>query len=130
VSQPLVSMVPQRHAADCAVSCLSMLLGISYEDALLAFGGDVPNILRRGVWLTQIQKAAHKLGTPLKLKRKWDIEDDEGIVHVRFRSGNNHVVVLRAGLFFDTMFDVWEPSDYLKAHKATTGPLLIQIDQP
>jgi ABC-type bacteriocin/lantibiotic exporter with double-glycine peptidase domain len=125
MSQPLVSMVPQRHAADCAVSCLSMLLSISYEDSLLAFGGHVPHVLRRGVYLTEIQKAAAKLGTTLRLRRRWDVDDDEGIVHIRFRSGDNHVVVLRAGLFFDTMFDVWEPSDYLKANRATTGPLLM-----
>jgi hypothetical protein len=125
VSQPLVSMIPQRHVADCSVSCLAMFLGITYEDALLAYGGDVPNILRGGVWLSQIQRAAAKLGTPLKITRRWDVEEDEGIVHVRFKSGYGHVLVLRSGLFFNTMFDVWEPSDYLKANRATVGPLLM-----
>lgn len=125
MSQPLVSMIPQRHVADCAVSCLAMFLGVTYEDALLAYGGDVPNILRGGVWLKNIQRASERLGTPLKIKRRWDCARDEGIVRVRMRSGEGHVVVLRSGLFFNTMFDVWNPAVYLKTHRATPCQLLV-----
>jgi hypothetical protein len=130
VSQPLVSMIPQRHIADCGCATLAMLLGISYEDALLALGGEAPKILRGGVWLTQLQRAAAKLGSPLKIKRRWDAEFDEGIVQIRFKSGTGyHVVLLRAGLFFDTQFEVWHPDDYLRQRRAVTGPLLVREDE-
>lgn len=122
-------MIPQRHIADCGCATLAMLLGISYEDALLALGGEAPRVLRGGVWLTQLQRAAAKLGSPLKIKRRWNIDEDEGIAQIRFKSGAYHVVVLRAGLFFDTSCEVWHPDDYLKARKAITGPLLILVNE-
>ena len=127
--QPLLTMVPQRHPMDCGPTTLSMLLGVSYEDALLAFGGVAPKILRGGVWLTEMRRAAAVLGTPLKLKRVWDVEDDEGIAQIKFRKCAYHLVVVRRGLFFDTNFDCWEPEDYLKAKQATTGPLLVREDE-
>jgi ABC-type bacteriocin/lantibiotic exporter with double-glycine peptidase domain len=129
VSHPIVSMTPQRHRADCGCACLAMLLGISYEDALLALGGEAPKILRDGIWLTELQRGALRLGVPLKVKRRWDVEADEGIAQIRTRADAHHVVVLRAGLFFDTDFSIWYPDDYLRAKKAKTGPLLVRGDE-
>lgn len=126
--QPLVSMLPQRHRADCSAAVLGMLLGISYEEALLALTRESPELLRKGVWFTELQRAAKQMGIPLRLKRRWDANFDDGIAHVRFRSGGNHVVLLRAGLFFDTNFEVWYPSEYLKARKAKAGSLLVRED--
>jgi hypothetical protein len=127
--RPLVSMLPQRHATDCTTAVLAMYLGISYEEALLAITKEAPHILKRGAWFTEIQRAARRIGVRLALKRRWNADFDEGIVHVKFRSGSNHVVLLRAGLFFETDFDVWVPADYLKAKKAKTGSLLVREDQ-
>ena len=127
MSAPLVSMTPQRHPADCSVAVLGMYLGISYEDALLALGGEVPRILRGGVWLPQIQRAAAKLGVPMRIKRTWDAAKDDGIVRVQFRT-NGHVVLLRAGLIFDTTFDVWKPEDYRKAKRGRYGSILVRED--
>jgi hypothetical protein len=127
--QPVVTMVPQRHPMDCGPTTLSMLLGVSYEEALLAFGGVAPKILRGGVWLTEMRRAAEALGAPLKLKRAWDAEDDEGIAQIKCRKAAYHLVVVRRGLFFDTDFSCWEPEDYLKAKQATTGPLLVREDE-
>lgn len=126
--KPLVSMVPQRHRADCAAAVTSMFLGISYEEALLALHQESPELIRKGVWFTELQRAAAGMGIPLKLKRKWDADFDDGIAHIKFKWGGNHVVLLRAGLFFDTNFEVWHPSDYLKARKAKAGSLLVRED--
>jgi hypothetical protein len=128
VNQPLVSMVPQRHRADCAAAVTSMFLGISYEEALLALHGESPELIRKGVWFTELQRAAKNMGIPLKLKRTWDANIDDGIAHVKFKWGGNHVVLLRAGLFFDTDFTVWYPADYCKARKAKTGSLLVRAE--
>jgi hypothetical protein len=126
VSQPLVSMVPQRHRADCAAAVTSMFLRISYEEALLALSKESPELIRKGVWFTELQRAAKKMGVRLKLKRRWNPDFDDGIAHVRFSQGGNHVVLLRAGLFFDTNFEVWHPAEYLRARKAKAGSLLVR----
>lgn len=128
MTQPLVSMVPQRHRADCAAAITAMFLRISYEEALLALSQESPELIRKGVWFTELQRAAKAMGVPLKLKRRWNADLDDGIAHIRFKWGGNHVVLLRAGLFFDTNFEVWHPADYLKARKAKTGSLLVRED--
>jgi hypothetical protein len=130
VTAPLVRMVAQRHPADCGVSALAMLLGVSYEDALIALGGEVPTILRRGVWYPELRKAAKHFGATLVRKPKWDAESDEGIVRVTHRrKGWAHVVLLRGGLFWDTDLSVWEPDDYLKAKAAKAGPLFYVLEE-
>lgn len=129
MSRPLVSMVPQRHMADCTPAVLAMLYGISYEEALLALTKEAPDVLRKGAWFTELQRAARRMRQPLVLKRRWHADFDDGIVHVKFKTGGNHVVLLRAGLFWDTDFTAWQPSDYLKAKKAKTGSLLVREDQ-
>lgn len=123
---PRLRMVAQRHDADCGVAALAMLLGVSYEDALIALGGEVPKILKRGVWFTEMQRAAQTLGATLKLKRRWHADEDDGIAQVKFPKGNHHVVVVRDGLIFDTDLTVWEPDDYFKATKTVPGALLIR----
>jgi ABC-type bacteriocin/lantibiotic exporter with double-glycine peptidase domain len=129
VSQPLVAMVPQRHAKDCCAAVLAMFLGISYEDALLALNKEAPGMIRRGIYFTELRRAAKKIGVPLKEKRQWDAELDDGIAHIRHKNGANHVVLLRAGIVWDTDFTAWELPDYLKAKKARTGPLLVREDR-
>lgn len=126
MTQPLVSMVPQRHLADCVAAVTSMFLRVSYEEALLALSKESPELIRKGVWFTELQRAARQMGVPLKLKRRWDVNFHDGIVHVRFARGGNHVVLLRAGLFWDTNFEAWYPEDYLKAKKAKVGSMLIR----
>ena len=129
MTAPLISMIPQRHVGDCGVAALGMLLGVSYEDALLALGGEVPTILRRGVWLVELQRAAARLGHPLKLKRRYDVELSEGILQIIFKPDDQHVVVLREGLIFDSDFCVWRPEDYQQAKKARFGSLLVREDE-
>lgn len=126
---PLVQMVAQRHPADCGAACLAMLLGISYEDALIHLCGEVPRILTRGVWFTELQRAAARMGVTLKIRHRWDLEVHEGIAQIKFKdNGSAHVVVVREGLFFDTDYSVWDPQDYFKAKKALKGSLLVRED--
>jgi ABC-type bacteriocin/lantibiotic exporter with double-glycine peptidase domain len=126
VSQPIVSMIPQRHDADCGVAVLAMFLGISYEDALLAIGPENRNVLRSGLWLRQLCRASDSLGVPLRQKRKWDPEEDDGIVQILLPGPVNHFVLLREGKFFNTNFTVWLPEDYFKSRKAKPGWLLVR----
>lgn len=125
--KPLVSLVAQRHPGDCGVACLAMFLSVSYEDALIALGGEAPKVLRSGVLWSELKRAAAHFGVPMRLKRKWTLEDD-GILQVRFKKGY-HVVVLRRGLVFDTDNRVWDFATYSAAPpKAPFGPLLVRED--
>lgn len=127
--KPLVSMVPQRHRADCTAAVMSMFLGMSYEEVLLALARESPGLLKKGAWFTELVRASKHLGVPFKIKRRWSTDFDDGIVHVKFHNRTNHVVLLRAGLYFDTNFEIWHPADYLKARRAKTGSLLVREDQ-
>jgi hypothetical protein len=124
---PLVRMVVQRHPADCGVAALAMFLGVSYEDALLAIGSDKPTVLKRGVWVTNLTRAAAVLGATLKRKDTWDAEADDGIMWVTSRNWA-HVVLLRNGLVWDTDLCCWEPEDYLKAKRAKVRAILVRED--
>jgi ABC-type bacteriocin/lantibiotic exporter with double-glycine peptidase domain len=125
--RPLVTLVAQRHEADCGVACLAMFLGVSYEDALLAIGGETPTVLRSGVYWKHLKRAAERLGVRLVLKRNWTLEDD-GIVEVKHKK-DPHVVVLRRGLIFETNLKVWSFSDYYAAPpRAKLGSMLVRED--
>jgi len=106
-----------------------MFLGVTYEDALLAFE-DGSHVIRHGVWFPDLQRAAEKLGATMVVKRRPDIELDEGILKIEFknRRADTHVVVLRGGMLFDTDLSAWKPEDYCAAKRAKTGALLIRKD--
>jgi len=126
--QPLISMCPQRHLADCGVACLAMFLGVTYEDALLSFALDNKDVIRTGVWFPDLQRAAANLGATMVVKRRPDLDLDEGILKIEFKTADTHVVVLREGVLFDTDLTAWKPDDYCAAKRAKTGALLIRKD--
>ena len=121
---PFIHMVAQRHDWDCGVAALAMFLGVEYEAALLAYG-DL-KVMNRGVWFTEITRAAAHFGVTLRKRRKYDFDRSDGILHIRFkRSREQHVLLLREGWFWDTNhYAVWAPEDYLTENQATAGILL------
>lgn len=120
---PFLCVVPQRHKTDCSVACLAMLLGVSYEEALLAMR--VPQVLTRGVQMSHVRCAATRLGHHLRFQRQYDLDTDTGILGVRSpKWPNEHLVVLKDGLIFDTDASVWDWDVYLKIYKATALSLL------
>ena len=120
---PFLCVVPQRHKTDCSVACLAMLLGVSYEEALLALR--LPRVLTRGVMMRQVLIAAKRLGQPLTFQRKFDLDTDTGILGVRSPEWpHEHLVVLKDGLIFDTDCSVWDWDVFLKIYKATALSLL------
>lgn len=122
---PLVTLVGQRHDNDCGVACLAMYLGISYEDALIAFEGEATEVMKKGVWWSQLKRAAAKHGVRMVIRRKWS-STDEGILEIKYRK-QWHVVVLRHGLIFDTNYKVWSLHDfYSTPPPAPFGALLVR----
>lgn len=122
MAEPFLRVEIQRHGMDCAVACLAMVTGASYGAALLAFGDE----LLHGAQTRQIQAAARKLGQPLTLKRKVDLDIDSGLLAVRSPLWKaDHLVVLREGVIVDTDGSIWfEPDVFLSAYRARTISLL------
>lgn len=121
---PIINVIPQRGDYDCTVACLAMLAGVSYEEALLALGEQTPQILVRGAWDAEIKRAAAQLGFKLRVRRKFDLENDTGML--RF---SDHVVVLRAGLVITTHGSLWDADDFLAyyLHKYKDRPSALLV---
>ena len=115
----------QRHTMDCAVACLAMLAGVSYEEALLAARCDP---IRSGMETKQILATAKRLGMPLRFRRRFDLEADTGLLGVR--SGkwpSDHLVVLKDGLVVDTDATIWDADVFLAAYAAKALSLLMRV---
>ncbi len=123
---PIIRVVVQRHPADCGVATLAMLLGVSYEDALVALAAEEPAVLTRGVFTKHLEAAAQKLGFRLRRRRRYSIDDDTGLLNLSSRKWRtDHVVVLREGLVIETDGTIWDAGEYLAALKAKPGMLLV-----
>jgi hypothetical protein len=109
---------------DCAVACLAMVLGVSYEDVLMAF---THNVMREGVTIRQLRNAARRLGYRLQWTRRiGDLETGMGILCVKSPkwTGIDHLVVLKDGLIVDTDATIWDQDVFMSAYEATPTSLM------
>ena len=105
---------------DCGVACLAMLLSVSYEDALLAMGRYT------GAYIREVKAAAKRLKKPLRFTRKFDLENDTGILAVKSEKWRtDHLVVLKDGLIVDTDGSIWDHDVFMSANVATGLSLLV-----
>jgi len=118
---PYLSVIPQRSTNDCCVVCVAMLLGVTYEAALLAFGAEP----LQGSRTREVRAAGKRLGVTLRWSRKFDLETDTGMLAMRSDKWHmDHVAVLREGLIIDTDASIWEVDTYLATHDATPMSLM------
>jgi hypothetical protein len=124
---PVLRLVLQREADDCAIAALATIAGTSYEDALRAVIQIDPKYQgKRGLWIRQLEQAASVLGMPLKRRRKYDLDEDTGLLSIKLRyTDGDHIALLANGLICETNGCLWEPSVYLSCRHATVGILLV-----
>lgn len=123
---PIIKVVTQRHVADCGVACLAMLLGVSYENALVAVAQVAPDVCVSGLWMKHLQAAAKLLGCRLVRKRHFELDSDTGLLSFSSKRWKlDHLAVLREGLVIETDGTIYDADVYLAVHKAKTGTLLI-----
>jgi len=79
---------------DCAVASLAMFCGVSYGEALAAFPKP-HRVVKTGAYLTELQSAAGRLGIRTKLRKRFDVEEDTGILYVSGKE--EHLIFLWAG---------------------------------
>lgn len=127
MTQPILRVVPQRAVCDCGVSVLATLLGVTYEEALVALSHEEPAVLYSGVYTDDLLRAAKALGSALKKRKKYDLDEVTGILSVSSAKwSNDHVVVVFDGKLLETDGTIWDVDVFLKHHEAKPGLLLVE----
>lgn len=116
--------------SDCAVASLAMLAGVLYEDAVVAFDDPVDVLLKGVMGWKRIQDAALTLGVKTTVRRRFDLTEDTGLLHVeRKRPLSAHVCLLWEGRIVDGNGELWLSSaDYLKHYRYTPKGLLVIVE--
>jgi ABC-type bacteriocin/lantibiotic exporter with double-glycine peptidase domain len=121
-------LIPGREPNDCAICVLAMYLGVSYEDVLREVAvNDRADQGRHGLRLTEIERVARRLGTPVRRQRKFDILTAYGMLSLPV-----HLVLLRNGMIVDPEVggaSLWEVEDYFHAYDVRPGLLLVSRDE-
>lgn len=128
----VVRVIPQREDGDCAVACLAMLTGSTYEDALRVVCGVDDEGASDGLYIAQLLVAAEELGSTLRRKRRFDLSKDTGILYLvhKKKDEDRHVVILRQGVIIDTNNNVWfDPDKYLKFYSYKPTMLLEEFEE-
>jgi ABC-type bacteriocin/lantibiotic exporter with double-glycine peptidase domain len=99
-----VTLVRQRGDHDCGVASLASLAEIAYEDAYVAVSRvDHKRRGKGGLHNHELLRAAKRLGLILKPTRTYDLDDDEGILRVRWNGAKGkanpggHFIAVRDG---------------------------------
>jgi hypothetical protein len=120
--------VAQRHDGDCGIAALAMFLNTSYEAVLVVASRIVPTVLKRGLFGTEMQIIAQEFGRFTVVKTKFDLEDDSGVMFLRYPDETEHAVFLINGLVFEpTGGRVWEAETYLKSFRIKTTSLMMEV---
>lgn len=95
----IIRIVPSREPSDCAIVALAHYLGQSYEDVLRVTSDVHPTRGKNGLFKTHMIEIAARLGFALRVKRRFDYHDDNGILVTP-----THAAVLFHGVVLDTQF--------------------------
>jgi hypothetical protein len=125
-------LIAQRKQGDCAVAALAMFAMQTYEDTYVAFAEVDYHRGAQSVYNADVVKAAGLLGIALTATRKFDLDDDEGVLRVRWngrkerkQNPHGHWVAVRNGQIFcpaDVMVYPWR--DYLTLYEGRPATLL------
>lgn len=123
---PILRLCQSRTENDCGIVALVCITGASYEDVLRAVCEvDPKHQGRNGLWVRQLEDAARKLGCPLRRRRKYDLDEDTGLLSLSMETPPDHIVLLVRGTVYESDGTLWEPDVFLKHRKATPGVLLV-----
>lgn len=111
---------------DCAVASLAMLCGVGYGEALAAFPKPW-RVVKCGAYLTEMQAAAKRLGVKTTIRKRFDLEEDTGILHVSGK--DEHLVFLWAGRVIEGNGECWLSSlSYLTTYGYDAKSLVMALE--
>lgn len=126
-----IELSVQRESGDCAVACLHMLIGKSYQEIVFAAP---PKAHKHGMTCREMIATAAKLDVQMRMRRKFDQNEDTGILSLnpdpKYNTGHikrdEHVVLLLSGMVYDAYNGrLWSDTDtFLKHERYTAGTLL------
>lgn len=120
-----------RGHGDCALCALELALGVSYENVLAAAITVNPTALGTGLTIPQMRKTAALLGFTLAMRRKYDVDEDTGILCVDQPQYPDaiHCVYLWEGRVIEPGRDqLWlQASAFLAHYKMIAGPLVVVV---
>lgn len=122
---------PQRGKRDCGVATLATLLGRSYEEVLVAAASMSPNVLKKGLYASDLARIALSLGSSLKRRvGQIDLDETTGILEVKLKNGREHFVFLANGLVFDPQEpgQAWDAYTYVRHFKAEVQGLSEEVE--
>jgi ABC-type bacteriocin/lantibiotic exporter with double-glycine peptidase domain len=97
--------VRQRADRDCGVAALATIAEIPYEDAYFAVGTVDPHCRgKSGLHNRELVAAAAQLGITLQPTRRYDLDDEDGILRIRWngrkgrKNRGGHFVAIRDGI--------------------------------
>lgn len=126
------ALIPQRRGFDCGVACVAMLCHVDYADAFFVAANVAGKKIREGLTVDQLSRVAARLKRPLRRVhcKRVDLDEDVGLLGVLWPGPawkTGHWVVLRRGTIIDPdKLAVWDADEYMKAHKARPGTLLVE----
>lgn len=110
---------------DCAIAALAMFTDRPYAEVATVVVEIAPKAFTRGMWATEIQRAAKRLGVILKQTRRFNVDADSGLLCVHEQVMGAHVVVLFHGVIMNPADGKsWKPAAYFSYAKAKPRVLL------
>ncbi len=129
-----MKLVLQRAVADCGICALATFAGLAYEDVyLVAAAIDKSRRGKSGATWQDVGLMAEALGFTPRLKDEPSLEDDSGVLSIRWKRGSKHyqkpfmehLVALDHGVIVDPADGVILPPDeYLTKYRATARALM------
>jgi hypothetical protein len=125
-----IEPVINREMGDCALACLVMWTGRSYQEVISVCP---PGAHKQGMWNRDVVKAGAALGATFERKRKFNLHEDDGILMlnpVPSKGRPSHTVVLLDGMVLDPYNGrLWLDVDiYLKTERYEIGELLREAE--
>lgn len=128
-------LIRQRGDHDCGICALGMYAQMAYEDVYVAVAAIDPATRGKGgLHNHEIIRAAARLGLTLEATRRFDLDDEDGVLRVRWngRKGTQipggHFVAVRDGQVLCPTDDC--PQDwraYLKKNRGRACTLLREV---
>lgn len=130
-----MGLVRQRGDRDCGVAALASLAGITYEDAYVAVAAIDPVTRGKGgLHNYQVVAVAERLGLTLEPTRAFDLDEDDGILRLRWngrkgkRNVGGHFIAVRDGFALCPSDGVPLPwREYLEQNDGRAGTLLKEV---
>jgi hypothetical protein len=112
-----VCVIPRRQEhADCGVVALCQWLGLPYTQVAAAVATVRPLALADGMYQSEIQKVARIFDRPLKVRRKFSLEDrPSGLLMLEMTDGHHAVVLFEGVIISDGK--VWNYEAFLAQAK-------------